>query len=160
MEQHHERWDGRGYPNGLSGENIDPLARILSIADAFDAMTSSRSYRKGMPLNVAFERLIKGAGTQLDPNMILVLINNYMAITREAGVDENKRAIVQIISEKFNQLLSGKELIKHDSAAKLFEEIRAQFSLTKDDALFEESLLKKLFKLKEAQREPSLEKEV
>lgn len=64
---HHERWDGKGYPEGLGGEAISPLARIVALADAFDAMTSDRPYRKGMPAGIAFEQIQKGAGTQFDP---------------------------------------------------------------------------------------------
>ncbi|NMD69742.1 HD-GYP domain-containing protein [Bacillus sp. DNRA2] len=66
---HHERWDGKGYPNQLAGEDIPLLARITSYADAFDAMTSSRSYREAMPLEVAYQRIIQGLGTQFDPNL-------------------------------------------------------------------------------------------
>ncbi|WP_147533557.1 HD-GYP domain-containing protein [Bacillus marasmi] len=67
---HHERWDGKGYPNQLTGEEIPFLARITSIADAFDAMTSSRSYREAMPLEVAYQRIVEGQGTQFDPNLV------------------------------------------------------------------------------------------
>jgi putative nucleotidyltransferase with HDIG domain len=67
VRHHHERWDGKGYPDGLGGEAISPLARVVSIADAFDAMTSDRPYRKGMAADVAFEEVRKGAGTQFDP---------------------------------------------------------------------------------------------
>lgn len=67
VRHHHERYDGRGYPDGLGGEAISPLARVVGIADAFDAMTSDRPYRKGMAAEVAFEEVRKGAGTQFDP---------------------------------------------------------------------------------------------
>jgi len=67
VRHHHERWDGKGYPDGLGGEAISPLARVVGIADAFDAMTSDRPYRKGMPADAAFEEVRKGAGTQFDP---------------------------------------------------------------------------------------------
>ena len=64
---HHERWDGKGYPRGISGENIPLGARCLSVADAFDAMTSSRPYRDALPVKVAVEEIEKGLGTQFDP---------------------------------------------------------------------------------------------
>ena len=67
VRSHHERWDGRGYPDGLGGYAISPLARIVALADAFDAMTSDRPYRKGMPAAVAFEEIAKQAGQQFDP---------------------------------------------------------------------------------------------
>jgi HD-GYP domain-containing protein (c-di-GMP phosphodiesterase class II) len=64
---HHERFDGSGYPAGLSGEEIPLGARIFAIADAFDAMTSDRPYRRALPLEEAVDRIVAGAGTQFDP---------------------------------------------------------------------------------------------
>jgi HD-GYP domain-containing protein (c-di-GMP phosphodiesterase class II) len=64
---HHERWDGRGYPDGLAGECIPLTARVVAVADAFDAMTSDRPYRSGMPAARAFAELESGAGTHFDP---------------------------------------------------------------------------------------------
>lgn len=70
---HHERWDGLGYPSGLAGEQIPLAARILAIADAFDAMTSDRAYRRGLSPQEAFNRLYEGSGTQFDPRLIEIL---------------------------------------------------------------------------------------
>jgi len=70
IRSHHERWDGRGYPDQLRGEEIPLLARVTSIADAFDAMTSSRSYRAAMPVEVAYQRIIEGSGSQFDPMLV------------------------------------------------------------------------------------------
>lgn len=64
---HHERYDGRGYPDGLSGENIPEEARILAVADSYDAMSSSRSYRNFLPQAVVHDEIVKGKGTQFDP---------------------------------------------------------------------------------------------
>ena len=64
---HHERYDGKGYPNGLSGENIPEIARIIGVADAYDAMASDRSYRNALPQEVVRKEIIKGRGTQFDP---------------------------------------------------------------------------------------------
>ncbi len=69
IKYHHERWDGRGYPEGLKGEEIPFIARIIAVADTFDAMTSNRPYRKALPLEVAFEEIKKCAGTQFDPEV-------------------------------------------------------------------------------------------
>lgn len=67
---HHERWDGAGYPDRLKGEEIPLLARILTVADAFDAMTSSRAYRQAMDLPAAYRELELHAGSQFDPEMV------------------------------------------------------------------------------------------
>jgi HD-GYP domain-containing protein (c-di-GMP phosphodiesterase class II) len=67
VRSHHERWDGKGYPDGLAGEAISPLARIVAVADAFDAMISDRPYRKGMSLDAAFAEVAKHSGLQFDP---------------------------------------------------------------------------------------------
>lgn len=67
---HHERYDGGGYPMGLKGEEIPLLSRILAVADAFDAMTSDRSYRKALPLPVAVQELKRHAGKQFDPRVV------------------------------------------------------------------------------------------
>jgi putative nucleotidyltransferase with HDIG domain len=67
VRSHHERWDGKGYPDGLAGQAISPLARVVALADAFDAMTSDRPYRKGMPAALAFAEIEKQAGRQFDP---------------------------------------------------------------------------------------------
>ena len=70
VAQHHEKWDGSGYPLGLRGEEIDVCARIFSVADAFDAITSDRVYRKGKPYRAAAEELDAWAGTQFDPKVV------------------------------------------------------------------------------------------
>ncbi len=67
---HHERWDGKGYPVGLRGEEIPLLARITSVADAFDAMTSDRPYHVAIPMGSAFEELGRCRGTQFDPKAV------------------------------------------------------------------------------------------
>jgi putative nucleotidyltransferase with HDIG domain len=67
VRSHHERWDGGGYPDGLAGEAISPLARIVAVADAFDAMTSDRPYRPGMPPETAFAEMARQSGKQFDP---------------------------------------------------------------------------------------------
>lgn len=65
---HHERWDGRGYPLGLKGKDIPLIARIISVADTYDAMTSDRAYRKALPHEVAVNEILRCAGTQFDPD--------------------------------------------------------------------------------------------
>lgn len=71
---HHERLDGSGYPYGLAGERIPEFARVVAVADAFDAMTSTRSYRRGRPVPAAVAELERCAGTQFDPAMVRALV--------------------------------------------------------------------------------------
>jgi len=67
---HHERFDGKGYPQGLAGKQIPFRARVLCVADALDAMTSSRPYRSAMPVEMAIQEIIKGKGTHFDPAVV------------------------------------------------------------------------------------------
>lgn len=71
---HHERYDGKGYPRRIAGEDIPATARILCIADSFDAMTSKRCYKNAYPLELARQNLLDGAGTQFDPYMVRVFV--------------------------------------------------------------------------------------
>ena len=72
---HHERYDGKGYPDGLKGEEIPETARIIAVADAYDAMTSSRSYRKELSYEKTKEELRKGMGTQFDPKYAQIMLD-------------------------------------------------------------------------------------
>lgn len=72
---HHERWDGTGYPQGLKGDSIPLLSRIVSVVDAFDAMTQDRPYRKAMPEAEAINEIIKNSGTQFDPEIAKIFVD-------------------------------------------------------------------------------------
>ena len=84
VKHHHERFDGRGYPSQLAGENIPFIARIAAVADTFDAMTSKRTYRDALPLSVVKEEIEKCSGTQFDPKIakvfLYILNNDYKSI--------------------------------------------------------------------------------
>lgn len=79
VRHHHERWDGSGYPDRLTGENIPYIARLMALADCYDAMTSDRPYRKGLPVEVALGEIEKNTGTQFDPE----LAQAFLAMMRE-----------------------------------------------------------------------------
>ena len=80
---HHERWDGKGYPKGLKGDEIPFVSRIITIADAYDAMTSERSYRSALPEEVVIEELQKNAGIQFDPELVSVFIEKVLGQINE-----------------------------------------------------------------------------
>ncbi|MDX1932185.1 MAG: diguanylate cyclase [Capsulimonadales bacterium] len=79
IRSHHERWDGRGYPDGLRGEDIPLIARIIALADAFDAMTTDRPYRRGRSTEEALATIIAGSGSQFDPD----LVPSFLIVVRE-----------------------------------------------------------------------------
>ena len=87
---HHERFDGRGYPSGLVGENIPLFARIAAVADTFDAMTSKRSYRNALPLEVVIEEIEKCSGTQFDPKIAKVFLDILRNHYDEIELIQNK----------------------------------------------------------------------
>ena len=75
---HHERWDGKGYPNNLSGTEIPLFSRIIAIADSYEAMTANRSYRKALCREHAIAELKRCSGTQFDPDLVEVFINEVV----------------------------------------------------------------------------------
>jgi hypothetical protein len=80
--QHHERWDGGGYPNGLAGEDISLAGRIVAVADAYDVITSTRSYKKAMPAEAAREEMVRCAGSQFDPTVVRALLEASLSTSR------------------------------------------------------------------------------
>lgn len=128
---HHERFDGKGYPNGLVGENIPLIARIISVADAYDAMTSNRSYHSIMPQSEVREQIVKGMGTQFDPKVAQVMLDmidedlqyemkqvNYTRITNILMIDDDSfvhKMVEQILLDESYVITfasSGEEGIK------------------------------------------------
>ena len=92
---HHERWDGRGYPAGLAGEDIPAHARIVSIADAYDAMRSDRIYRKGLPKERIRKELVRGRGGQFDP----AYLDAFLRLADDGTLDQ--------VTESANDQLTG-----------------------------------------------------
>ena len=99
VKYHHERYDGRGYPEGIKGEEIPLNARIILIADTFDAMTSTRPYRKGLPFETAFAELREFGGTQFDPNIVEKFIS---CMTKEQNKNEETFNL-QVIEGNFKK---------------------------------------------------------
>ncbi len=93
VRQHHERFDGTGYPSGLGGSVTHDIARVLAVADAFDAMTTTRAYRPAMHPEEAVVELYQGMGTQFDPDVVRL----FVEMLREDGgsLAESSRAVTQ-----------------------------------------------------------------
>ena len=99
---HHERFDGKGYPMGLSGENIPEVARIVGVADAYDAMASDRSYRKALPQQIVRHEIENGKGTQFDPKFADVMLEM---------IDEDKGYSMRQAESKIKTILVADEQV-------------------------------------------------
>ena len=100
---HHERYDGKGYPSGLKGEDIPETARIVAVADAYDAMTSRRSYRDSIPQSKVREEIIKGSGSQFDPTFASIMQH---LIDLDTEYEMREKGEVKELAGK-NELLCG-----------------------------------------------------
>ncbi len=118
VRNHHERWDGRGYPDGTAGESTPLAARVVAVADAFDAMTSDRPYRAGMPVARAFAELTTGAGTHFDPECVaaFVRIRPKLEAMLEKDAAE-RRATQESETEGVSGTISRQELDRERRAA-------------------------------------------
>jgi HD-GYP domain-containing protein (c-di-GMP phosphodiesterase class II) len=90
---HHERMDGRGYPHGLAGEAIPLEARILAVADAYEAMTADRPYRAALDHDVARQELLAGSGTQFDPAVVDAFLRALAPKARRVGASLPSRLV-------------------------------------------------------------------
>jgi len=99
-EQHHERWDGTGYPNGIRGSEIHLFARQISIVDAFDAMTCNRSYHQCISQELAIEEIARCSGTQFDPYLAEVFINQISTQHQSFKNDLLKKTCIHTHSDR------------------------------------------------------------
>ncbi|HEU5088235.1 MAG TPA: HD domain-containing phosphohydrolase, partial [Roseiflexaceae bacterium] len=97
VRHHHERWDGGGYPDGLRGVDIPFGARVIAVADSFDAMTSDRPYRAGMPVSEALRILKEGRGTQWDAAVVDAFLACYEAAL-QTGTVTTERSLAELPS--------------------------------------------------------------
>ena len=102
---HHERWDGSGYPLGLSGANIPLSARIVAIADVYDALTSERTYRRALPHENAVSLIVQGSGTLFDPHLVAVF-TQYTHEFQQIIIRSQQRETLRVAKEAMH----GKEL--------------------------------------------------
>ncbi len=97
---HHERWDGKGYPEGLAGEDIPYIARIIGICDAFDAMTSTRVYRKSLSREEVIDEIERGAGVQFDPEIAKVFVQMLRDNALKVFDDEDDFTVAAVMDKK------------------------------------------------------------
>lgn len=117
---HHERYDGRGYPNGLKGEEIPEMARIIGIADAYDAMTSNRVYRKRLTNENVISEIKRCSGTQFDPKLAEIFIKIIESgrldnISPDHETDENSKGIAERSADLLQSVIGFKEKQPYDS---------------------------------------------
>jgi len=97
---HHERWDGKGYPDGLKGEEIHPYARIIAVADSFDAMTTDRPYRKAFELDHALAEIENNIGIKYEKEVAEAFLNAFatgrLQLVRRTDADD---ALVDLLEE-------------------------------------------------------------
>jgi HD-GYP domain-containing protein (c-di-GMP phosphodiesterase class II)/uncharacterized membrane protein len=96
----HERWDGKGYPDGLKGEDIPPAARVVFVCDAYNAMTTTRPYRAALPHEKAIEELVLNAGTQFDPEVVAAMLRVLESGPAEVTPTDQIRAMLASAQER------------------------------------------------------------
>ncbi len=110
VRHHHERWDGKGYPDGLKSDEIPLTARILSVVDCFDAVREDRQYRKGMTREEAIELLLRNSGSQYDPRIVATFIENLPKFEKEIAAIRDVPAPTFGI-EAFEELSEAAKLV-------------------------------------------------
>ena len=107
---HHERWDGEGYPAGLARHAIPESARIVSIVDVYDALTHDRVYRPALPQEEALQIMQQGAGTQFDPLLLAAFFSQFSEISRVALENPDEAAAAEFVGDIYldNSLTSGR----------------------------------------------------
>ena len=87
--EHHERWDGRGYPDGKKGDKISLAARIVSVADVFDALTSKRPYKTAWTIEEGMAAVIAGSGAQFDPEVVAI----FQALQADGSIERVRQEV-------------------------------------------------------------------
>jgi diguanylate cyclase (GGDEF)-like protein len=117
---HHERYDGKGYPNGLKGEEIPKTARVICLADAYDAMTSNRIYRRHLSKEEVFDEIKRCSGTQFDPDIAKVFLN-YLETAPDWVIREDNDIQDETLGEASNRLLQRIMVDSHKQSQKMSE---------------------------------------
>ena len=121
---HHERYDGRGYPDGLKGDEIPLFARIIGVADAFDAMTSNRVYRNHMDTDYVMTEMARGRGTQFDP----AALDAFFRLVEKGAIDLNK-----IYSQKREDIQNADQKVQEELKRRVEEDKKIQAAEMKEE---------------------------
>ena len=129
---HHERYDGKGYPTGIEGEGIPLHARIVCIADSYDAMSSDRIYRDALPEDIIRSELIKGRGTQFDPELLDIFLRLFdehkldisVDTTRISESDSEHKYVMEDIARGLRTLTQGSDDITYKDFNKFYKYMR------------------------------------
>ena len=126
---HHERYDGKGYPKGLKGEDIPLYGRIIGVADAFDAMTSNRVYRNHMDTDYVLNEMERGRGTQFDPNVL----DAFFRL-----IDSNKINLEELYAQKRAEIQQADQEAQEELARRVEEDRKIQEAQMKEEEKKEE----------------------
>jgi putative nucleotidyltransferase with HDIG domain len=128
---HHERYDGAGYPNGLSGDDIPEVARIIAVSDAYDAMTSDRSYRKAIPQEVVRSEILHGRSTQFDP-VIADIMLQIIDEDRNYELRQNNDLVsnILIVDDDILMIRVVKHILKDVEGIRIFDAQSGQSALS------------------------------
>ena len=130
VKYHHERYDGKGYPNGLKGENIPEIARIIGVADAYDAMASNRSYRDALPQEVVRSEIEQGRGCQFDSKIADIMLN-MISEDREYSMCQSARNSRNVlVADEEKSVKQVEQILKTVPDLKVI-------SLNSDDEIFD-----------------------
>jgi len=122
IRHHHERWDGSGYPDGLKGKDIPLIARILAVADTFDAMTSDRSYKQAVSAKAAFNFVMSANETHFDPEVCKVLLSGMGIYPPGSVVELSDGTIGTVAASTEGNLLQPKIMVKEpDGTTRIIE---------------------------------------
>ena len=130
---HHERYDGKGYPDGLKGEDIPEYARIIAVADSYDAMTSKRSYRDPLPQQIVREELVKGQGAQFDPvyaKIMLQLLDKDTKYQLREETQEHDETFIRFLhcESIYHNCTIGFQITEQITRIRLFSKADPEFS--------------------------------